>query len=180
MTMKRTVAGVILILLVLSSAVSAYESLQAVYDIAESNGLYDKYLCLDPNVQYLGDLSLSDHIKVRIDGNGAIIFAPEEEIAIEVHQAGLDIFNCVIIGGSCPLFYDSGSEGVIRNNTIIGGSSYGIAVVYPGPKNVFVWDNIIVGSFIGFYCIENHHPKYLGFNTVYDTGRFRYAELCPG
>ena len=179
--MKKPIPIAIALILTVYVPAFAYQSLQEVYDSAEGNGLYDKYVQLDPNIEYLGDLSISESIKVRIDGKGAIIFGIDEEVAVNIHYADLNISNCVIVGGSCGIFFGAGASGDIYCNTITGSTFSGIAVVYPNLEaGVEVWDNIITESFYGLYCVEDYHPRYIGYNTVYDTESFRYAELCPG
>jgi len=179
--MRKAVELTFCTILLSTSASLAYQSLQEVYENSEGMGVYDKYLCLDPDIEYLGDLEISDGVNVRIDGNGALIFGPDDDIAINVNEASLDISHCVVVGGSCGIYFGQGSSGNIFNNTVIGGFNYGIGVSYPDmERGVYVWDNIIVDSFFGFYCVEEYHPKYLGYNTVYNSGRYRYVEFCPG
>lgn len=179
--MKKLIPLTLSLIILAFMPAYAYQSLQEIYDSAEGNGLYDKYVQLNPDVEYLGDLSISDSSNVRIDGKGAIIFVPDEDVALNIHYANVDISNCVIVGGSCAIFFGAGASGDIYCNTITGSTFSGIAVVYPNLEvGVEVWDNIITESFYGLYCVEDYHPRYIGYNTVYDTESFRYAELCPG
>ncbi|MEE9555195.1 MAG: hypothetical protein V3W18_12975 [candidate division Zixibacteria bacterium] len=179
--MKRLVLITIILTLTAYVPALAYQSLQEIYDNADGNGLYDKYIQLNPDLEYLGDLRISDSVNVRIDGKGAVIFGIDEEVAVNIHYANVDISNCVIVGGSCGIFFGAGASGDIYCNTITGSTFSGIAVTYPDLEaGVEVWDNIITESFFGLYCVEDYHPRYIGYNTVYDTESFRYAELCPG
>ena len=179
--MKKLVPIAISLIVWINLPALAYQSLQEAYDNAGRDGLYDKYIELDPEIEYVGDLSISDSVKVRIDGNGAVIFVPDGQVGVNIHFADVDISHCVIVGGYCAIYFAGGSSGEIFYNTVTKSSYYGIAVVYPAlERGVEVWDNIVTECFFGFYCVEDNHPRYLGYNTVYDTESFRYAELCPG
>ncbi|MCP4580139.1 MAG: hypothetical protein GY839_00870 [candidate division Zixibacteria bacterium] len=158
----------------------AYQSLQEIYEAAEPSGEYDKFIELDPEVEYLGNLHISDPINVCLIGNGAIIHGRPYMISIGAFFGRLDVSGCIVIGGSYGIYYSTQSSGLVFNNTIVGCDQYGIATIYQDEDfGVEVWNNIIVDCYYGFYCIEEHHPVYLGYNTVYDAEVFRYAEFCP-
>jgi len=172
-----------LLLIILTFMISlpayGYVSLQEVYDAAGPNGDYDKFIVLDPSVEYFGDLYISDQLMVYLNGNGALIHSCDS-MAIFVSGADLTIFNCVIIGGQYGIQFWSNSSGLIFSNTVTGCDSTGIAVSFPNlDKGVEVYDNIITDCAYGFTCIEDFRPAYLDFNTVYNTSIFRYAEWCP-
>jgi len=178
--MPRMILHSALLLLLLTSPVLAYESLQALYEQAEPSGEYDRYIELDPQTEYLGDLHVSVEENVRLIGNGALIHGRPYNISIGVFFGTLDVSNCVVIGGGYGIYFSTGASGSAFANTISGCSEYGISTIYQDEQiGVEIWDNIITDCQIGFYCIELHHPEYLDYNTIYSTTSYRYAEFCP-
>lgn len=158
----------------------AYESLQQAYNNAGPLGEYDKCVELDPEVEYSGDLSIYGDQDVCIQGNGALIHGRNYGISIGVWGSRLDVFNCVIVGGSYGIYYGTGAKGETRSNTIADCAECGIAAIYPNfQAGLEVWDNIITDCYYGLYCIEGYHPSYIGYNTVFSTSSYRYAEFCP-
>ena len=178
--MKKLLMSAAAVLLLSSMPAIAYQSLQEVFDQASGNGEYDKYLELDQAVEYLGDLIVPYDLNACIEGNGALIHGRVNNIAIKVFNSHLDISNCIILNGLFGIFYDTLSTGSINSNTVSGCDSAGIVVFYHTSQvNVEVWDNIIVECNYGFLCIEDLYPNFLGFNTIYNAGTFRYGEFCP-
>jgi len=178
--MNKLVIFIVFLLLIFSFPVAAYQSLQEIYDLAEGSGEYDKYIELDSDVEYLGDLNIPYGHNVRLDGGGALIHGIYNNIAILVWGSNLDISNCVIAGGSYGIRFDTLASGTIHSNTITLSDYAGIAVLHQNQQdNVEVWDNIITDCYYGFLCILNLRPEYLGHNTIYNTFTYRYAELDP-
>ena len=164
-------------LLMMASPAFAYLSLQELFDQAGPYGGYDKYIELDPAEEYIGDLWIDSDVSVRLIGNGALVHGGIA--AITVMYGRLNISGCVIVGGYEGLFYSTSSSGEIYNNTIANCQNYGISVIYPNDnEGVYITDNIITNCYYGIFCIEDHHPAYIGFNTVWNTQSFRYAEQC--
>jgi hypothetical protein len=179
----RIIAPIVALALLLGFApCMAYQSLQEVFDQATGQGEYDKYIELNPYMEYLGDLGIPTGYNVCIMGNGARIFSRNAYMVhVTVSAARLDIQNCVFIGGGGAVYLALGAAGTIKNNTIIGCSSAGIRTYTIGEDNeVYIYDNIITDCYDGVFCNEDEHPDYLGYNTVYNVGRYRYAEICPG
>jgi len=171
---------VIMSAFLLSPPVFGYESLQELYEQAGSQGEYDKYLELDPETEYEGDLRVNGDIDVCLIGNGAVIYGIPNTVAVGVWGSHLDISGCVIVDAAYGIFYSTNSSGEIRGNTIDNCSEWGISVIYPDMQaGVTVWDNIVTNSYYGFYCVEYFHPVYLGYNTIHSTNSYRYCELCP-
>ena len=161
--------------------VSAYRSLQEIYDDAVGNGDYDKYIELDPAEEYDGDLSIFDGMNVFIDGNGAIIHGQEYYASISVYSSNLDIQNCVLVGGFAGIYISNLSSGTIVSNTIDGCVSAAIKTYYiDHDAGTYIWDNIITNCDFGIFIIEEEHPEYIAFNNIYNIEEFPYAEYCPG
>jgi hypothetical protein len=160
----------------------AYQSLQEVYDQAGGQDGYDKYIELDPTIEYLGDLNIAEDGKICIMGHGAKVFPQSDyNIHIGVSRSWLDIQNCVFIGGGGAVYIGLDGSGTVKNNTIVGCLNAGIRTYSIGITNdVVIYDNIIIDCYDGFFCNEEEHPDYLGYNTVFNAERYRYVEFCSG
>lgn len=172
----------ILLIVIFSIAalpVMAYQSLQDIFDQATPYGAYDKYIELDPAIEYLGDLHITGDINTRLIGNGALIHGVNIDIAIGVHTGHADISGCVIVGGGFGIYYSFGASGNIYNNTIYGSSMYGISTIYQDTiDGVHIWDNIITNCYCGILCIEENQPSYYGYNTFWAIQVYNCAEQC--
>jgi len=178
--MKGKILLIISIILITGLPVFAYQSLQQIFLAADGQGSYDKYIELDPDIEYLGDLRITGGLDVYLDGNGAYIYAQNSSmIQIGVNGSKLDIQECVLIGGICGIYSVNGGSGTYKNNTITGCTDAGIKVLNPIIADSHIYDNIITECTDGFYCVEYEHPQYLGYNTIYNMSRYRYAEFCP-
>jgi parallel beta-helix repeat protein len=178
--MEKNLICIVSLLLIAAIPAFAYESLQEVYNNAGSQGIYDKYVELDPAIEYLGDLNISGNISVRLDGNGALIHGRDNAIAIAVWGSHVDISHCVISGGAYGIYFSANSYGTIYCNTISGCVDFGITALYPNAnERTEVYDNIVTDCYHGFYCMELNHPDYLGYNTIFNIQAYRYAEFCP-
>jgi len=160
----------------------AYQSLQQIFLEADGQNGYDKYIELDPDIEYLGDLRIGGGLNIYLDGNGAYIYAQSSStLQIGVNGSKLDIQNCVLIGGLSGIYSVNEGSGTFKNNTIVGCTDAGIRVLYPNSViGNYIYDNIITDCTDGLYCVEGEHPQYIGYNIVYDVARYRYAEFCPG
>lgn len=177
--MRKMMTTAVLVIITMISPAFAYQSLQGVYDAAEPGNGYDRYIELDPAIEYEGDLQINSLDKVCIKGNGAIIHGNPYMMSVYVLFAQLDISECVLVDGSYGIYYALDSYGTIRNNTIYNATEQGIAIIYPDEeRGVEIYDNIITGANYGVLCLEEHHPTYLGYNTVWDVATYRYAEQC--
>ena len=177
--MKKNII-IMLAILITAMPAAAYQSLQEIFDQANGDGEYHKYIELDPATEYHGDLDIPPGLDVRIQGNGAIIWGLDSPKDIRVLASRLDISDCIIIGGNYGIYYDTMSTGSINNNTIVDCNYSGLAVMYHNTNvGVEIWDNIIIEGHFGLFCIEGLRPNYIGYNTIYGTGGHRYGELCP-
>jgi hypothetical protein len=159
----------------------AYQSLNEVYANASGNGQYDKYLDLDPAVEYLGDLNVTGGVNVCINGNGAIIHGQSNCPSLCISGSNLHIEDCVMIGGMGAIYIAGDGSITAINNTITGCFESGIRTYYLGNNFLSeLWNNIITDCYYGVFVIENERPYYIGYNTVYGITSFRYAEFCPG
>ena len=106
--MKSVVIAILLIYVGLLGAVS----LQQAYEMAEPDGIYDRYLILETGVIYTGGLWIGKTINpqinalegregenVFIEGNGAILDLQHTELSISYCENRLDIQDCIIING---------------------------------------------------------------------------------
>ncbi|MCP4581800.1 MAG: right-handed parallel beta-helix repeat-containing protein [candidate division Zixibacteria bacterium] len=179
--MYKLLILLIAIILIASTPALAYQSLQILFSEAESQGGYDKYIELDPGIEYLGDLRIGSGLNVYLNGNGAKVYAQNNNlIHIGVTGSNLDIQNCILIGGLGGIYFVNEASGTIKNNSISGCIDTGIKIMYPNlGAGTYVYDNIVTDCCYGFYCVEGEHPAYLGYNTIYDAFRYRYAEFCP-
>ncbi|MCP4632550.1 MAG: hypothetical protein GY855_06450 [candidate division Zixibacteria bacterium] len=175
--MKKLV--LLLIILLVASQAYGYQSLREVYDNAEPGDGYLKYIVLDPELEYAGDLITSYRDTVRIIGNGAIIHAVSSN-AISANRTMLDVSGCVFVDGISAITYQSGSSGKIFNNTIVGFSESGIKIDHPNLNvNVEVFNNIITNCQYGIWAIEEYLPEYIAYNVIHSISGFEYAQLCP-
>ncbi|MCD4818498.1 MAG: T9SS type A sorting domain-containing protein [Candidatus Cloacimonetes bacterium] len=94
--------------------------MKEVYEIAESDSIYDKLVILETGVTYSGGLLIGKlyniengdfegdgGLDVKIQGNGSILDLDGQEICISYCSSRLDIEDCVIINGNInddPLF----------------------------------------------------------------------------
>jgi hypothetical protein len=179
--MLQQVTSAVISLVFMISSIHAYESLQSVYDQAGSNGDYDKYIELNPETDYLGDLIINTGLNVYINGHGAVIYGTSGNRAIWVYASSLDLSHCIIVGGQNGIHYDTLSSGTIHNNTVVNCDSIGITVYYHDySQGCEVWDNIVVGGMYGYIRFDQWPANYLGYNTVYNSGIYRYGDYCPG
>jgi hypothetical protein len=179
--MNKMLLIVVSFILVACLPAFAYQSLQQIFLEADGQGEYDKYIELDPDIEYLGDLRIEPGFNVYLDGNGAYIYAQSGSmLQIGVRGSKLDIQNCVMIGGLCGIYSVNEGSGTFKNNTIIGCTDAGIKSLYPNSvAGCYIYDNIITDCMDGLYCVEGEHPQYIGYNTIYNVSRYRYAEFCP-
>ncbi|MBD3168771.1 MAG: hypothetical protein GF307_04755 [candidate division Zixibacteria bacterium] len=171
----------IVIVLLGGSNLYAYQSLQEEYDNASAGAGYDRFIVLDPDIEYEGDLVISNGDYVGIVGGGAKIYAGSHRSLISIHASGLDIWECVLIGGHNALNYRENSYGVIWNNTIYNADSVGIKTyIQRDEPNVEIYNNIISDCFYGIWSNEYFLPTYIGYNIIYETTYLIYAGYCPG
>ncbi|MBD3168053.1 MAG: hypothetical protein GF307_01125 [candidate division Zixibacteria bacterium] len=179
--MKRIIIAAMALLMLLPASGFAYESLQAVFDSAGSAFGYDKYIVLDPRVEYEGDLQIYSGDKVRIIGNGAKIYGQQYNNSIYVYYSLLDVSDCIFIGGQRCLYYEINSQGKVFNNTLIGADSAGIQTYYPNSNyDVEIYDNIIYDCYFGIAAAEDYLPAYIGYNIINNSGWYNYAQYCYG
>jgi len=177
---KQRLILMVIGLLITIVAAQAEISLQEVFIQAGSQDGYDKYIELDPDSLYTGDLFIPNGLNVYIDGRGALIYGLPYYTSIHVFGSHLDISHCAIFGGYNAIFLDTMSTGNVNSNTIVGCQNIGIFVLYQDPsEDVEVWDNIITDCDYGIVVEENWHPRYVGYNTIYAIETYRYGELCP-
>lgn len=182
--MRTTMLLAVVLLLLSGIPLMANQSLLECYNEAEGNGEYDKYIELDPAIEYYGDLSMYNCGNICIIGNGARIYADPDDanpILITFAATHLDIQNCVFIGGIGSIYMTANASGEIKNCTMVGTTNAAIRTYVIGSSNqVYIYDNIIVDCYDGLICNEYERPSYIGYNTVYDCTRYRYAEYCEG
>jgi len=175
----RLIAIAVSFILMVSGAFS-YQSLQEVYNEAEPGQQFDKYIELDPEIEYLGDLMIFDGMNVYIDGHGAKIYGEHTDLVIGVYSSNLEIHNCVIIGGYGGIYISNLSSGKIYCNTIIGCSEAGIRTYYiDRNKDTEIYDNIITDADYGVFVIEDELPDYVAFNDLHNISQIGYVQYCP-
>ena len=107
-------------------------TLQSVYDNASPRDGYDKYLTLDRDIIYTGEVGIYEG-NVKIEGNGAIIDLSEGlgiwAYAEEEYPANLDLeYVTIINGGYNAITFNGNSTGNIRNCNFIS-NQFGIQVM---------------------------------------------------
>ena len=107
-------------------------TLQSVFDAAEPENGYDKYLVLEQNMIYTGEVGVYEG-NVFIEGNGAIVDLNEGlgiwVYAEEAYPANLDIeFVTIINGGYNGLTFNGYSTGTITNCNFIQ-NAFGIQIM---------------------------------------------------
>ena len=114
-------------------------TLQSVFDAAEPENGYDKYLVLEQNMIYTGEVGVYEG-NVFIEGNGAIVDL-NEGLGIWVyaeaeHPANLDIeFVTIINGGYNALTFNGTAMGNISNCNLIS-NLFGIQIMDQGNISV--------------------------------------------
>jgi len=163
------------------TAGSAYESLQDAYNMAgrSPNGQYDKYLVLNPEIEYMGNLFITNADSVKIVGNGAIIHGGYGISSVYVIQTFIDISGCVLVDGAYGFYLANSTRGRLYNNTIFNHNEAGIYYAnYYQMDSLYIWNNVIQRCSYGFMCIEDFRPFYIGFNTIWNGEGYRYVEKC--
>ena len=122
-------------------------TLQSVYDSATPSNGYDKYLILDKNIVYTGEVGVYEG-NVFIEGNGAIIDLNEGlgiwVYADENYPASLDIeYVTIINGGYNGLTFNGSSIGTISNCNFIS-NDFGIQIM--DESNVSVKNSNFINS----------------------------------
>ena len=107
-------------------------TLQSVFDASGSGNGYDKYVVLEENMIYMGEVGIYEG-DVFIEGNGAIVDLNEGlgiwVYAEEAFPANLDIeFVTIINGGYNGLTFNGTSTGNITNCNFIQ-NAYGIQIM---------------------------------------------------
>jgi len=175
------ILSTIIFLLLFCSFAFTYQSLQEVFDNADSAAGYDKYIELDPQVEYQGDLWLFEAGAIYLDGNGAKIYGIPYLAAIGVYFSHLDVTECVFIGGMGGVYLGAEASASITNNTIINVYEAGVKTYYiTHERQTQVWNNIITGSSYGVLSVDLNWPHYIGYNNIYDVDSLRYAQFVPG
>ncbi|MBD3168769.1 MAG: hypothetical protein GF307_04745 [candidate division Zixibacteria bacterium] len=181
--MRKTAVGLLVLLMLTAGATAyGYQSLQEVYDNAGPGGEYEKYITLDPDVDYEGDLFIPYNVTVRIIGNGARIFGSNGQTSIIVfNNSKLDISGCVFIGGGYGICYRNFAGGEAYCNTITAMDTAGIYTQTKDNDNPReIYSNIITDCRYGIITIENNIPFYIGYNIIHDIYFYNYAQYCPG
>ena len=129
LTMKLSLIRLISIFYI---SIASGITLQSVYDAAESGNGYDKYVVLEQNMIYTGEVGIYEG-EVFIEGNGAIVDLNEGlgiwVYAEEEYPANLDMeFVTIINGGYNGLTFNGTSTGNISNCNFIQ-NLYGIQIM---------------------------------------------------
>ena len=116
LTMKLSLISLISILYI---SIASGVTLQSVFDAAEPANGYDKYVVLEQNMIYTGEVGIYEG-NVFIKGNGAIVDLNEGlgiwVYAEEEYPANLDIeFLTIINGGYNGLTFNGSSTGNFKN-----------------------------------------------------------------
>jgi len=179
--MRKFFVFLIIVIFAGNSGAFGYQSLQEIFDNSGPCYGYDRYMVLDPTIEYEGDLDLWTGESVRIIGNGAKIFGNDSTNAIKVYGTGLDISGCVFIGGENALFYMMNAYGKAFNNTVIGADTCGMRTYYRSEDpGVEFYNNIIVDCYYAIGAVEYNLPGYIGYNILYSSIELDYAMYCPG
>ena len=157
-------------------------TLQEVFNDAESNGDYEKYLILDPNQIYTGGVGIYEG-DVFIDCQGSIIDLQQQNgiwiYADENYLATLDIQYCNIINGAYyGLSYSGISSGTVTNcnfyNNNIGIKPFDYAELHIENSNFI--DNTTYGLGI----ISETPTITINYSNSWNNENGDYWENCPG
>lgn len=166
----------LLFFLVLSHQAFGFESLQYAYNMAQPAMGYDKYVQLDPDLEYQGDLVIESAGRIRIDGGGAKIFPSYMLQSIKVENSTLDISGCVFIMNMNSITYGIGSDGKIFQNTIYGNDHSGIYIREHNPDpGIEIYDNIIANCENGIMVAPYYYAEYIAYNIVFNSNAYNYA-----
>ncbi len=183
--MKRVAVLLIAMTLIVWGQAYGYQSLQEVFDNAGPGNGYDKYVVLDPAIEYEGDLTIDNAGYVGIVGNGANIYVIDATSGIYIQDSQVDISECCITvaneqGLRVCIFYGVGSCGIVHNNTIVNGTYTGIRCKkdHQTDPGITIYDNIITDCLYGILADEYYLPVYVGYNIVFNSTKYDYAEKC--
>jgi hypothetical protein len=185
--MRKMVLFLIPIILLGVNQAFSYQSLQEVFDNAGPGEGYDKYVVLNPFVEYEGDLIIESAGSVRIIGNGAMIFGNQFHRCIQVFDSQLDISGCIIKiigpgGYRVCIAYSTDSYGSVFNNTLISSNYAGVFTdgehsINPG---VEIYDNIMFDCRFSILGYDVLVPVYIAYNIIFESRAYDYAKICPG
>ena len=156
-------------------------SLQEMYDNAESNFGYDKYIELNQNEIYTGGIGIYEG-SIFIKGNGAIIDLENQNgiwvYSTENSTASLDIEYLSIINGAYHgISYSGNAEGNIINCNFIN-NDYGMKVFDTCTLNITNC-NFIDNTTLGFGMIGEVTNIDLSYSNFWNNGD-NILENCPG
>ena len=136
--------------------------MQEMYEKAQAENGYDKYIRLETGRIYHGGLILGktyDPVFIdyrgkecgdlRIEGNGAIIDLQGQQIAINYSDSRLDIDNCIILNGNIRYqgssvdFIPISPSGYVKHCTFYKPHDYAVRLVEAG-HNIEIKRNIVI------------------------------------
>jgi len=156
-------------------------SLQELYDNAESQFGYDKYIELNENEIYTGGIGIYQG-STYIKGNGAIIDLENQNgiwiYSDENSNASLDIeYSSIINGAYHGISYAGNATGSIINCNFVN-NDYGIKVFDTCTLNITNC-NFINNTTLGFGMIGELTNITLSYSNFWDNGD-DILENCPG
>jgi hypothetical protein len=151
-----------LLLLCALSSLAAATTLKEMYDLAPSQGEYDRFIELETGVVYTGGLLIGnvfypatnelvggEEQDVRIVGNGAILDLQGEQLIISYCDNRLDIDDCVIINGNIryrginTFDHQVQPVGSVRNVTFYQPHDYGVRLQGSGAGITLEWNLVV-------------------------------------
>jgi len=153
-------------------------NLQDLYNACGPANGYDKYLELDPMVDYEGRLTVDSGVMTAIKGNGAQVdLGPYGYIFAEGEDTVLDIDHVVIYGndGAPGIYYEAASTGTVDSCTVDGCQS-----------GVLAWIDTVVSIKNSVFTNSTEYgiAKYDSAKTtitycdVWNNGIYDFGEFC--
>jgi nitrous oxidase accessory protein NosD len=169
----------ILAAVVFAIAASAAD-IQDAYDACGPAEGYDKYLELNPNVTYTGDLTVDQGKDSCIEGNGAEIYIDSyAKIMVDGSPTRLDVDHVVLYGhGSGEgLHYRNAAKGIV-NFCTIDNFMYGVYVW--GVSDVTIKNSIITNNSMYGVAKEEISTVRISYVDVWGNSEGNYYQYCSG
>jgi hypothetical protein len=157
-------------------------TLQSVFDAAGPGNIYDKYVVLEQNMIYTGEVGVYEG-SVFIEGNGAIVDLQEGSgiwvYADATYPASLDIQYTTIINGAYHgLSYGGVSTGSVSNCNFVHND---IGIKMFDESNVYITNcNFIENTTYGLGIYNSTPSCNINYCNAWNNGEAAWMENCLG
>lgn len=170
---------VVFLAVVFAGAASAMD-IQDAYDACGPAGGYDKYLELNPNTTYTGELTVDQGKDSCIKGNGAKVYIDSYgKIMVDGSSTKLDMDHVVVYGhGSGEgAHYRNGAKGTI-NFCTLNNFMYGVYVW--GASNLTLKNSIVTNNSMYGVAKQDISTIHVSYVNAWGNSHGNYYEYCSG